>query len=138
MHRVLIGLGSVAAVMLAWFAVQMIAAEHGEVVVLHTRNGNGHLIDTRLWVVDRDGAPWLRAGNPESRWMRQIRKHPEVELERDGSRGRYRAVIEPDARGTINAMMLEKYGWAERYIGLFFPRDGSVPIRLEPRIEEES
>jgi len=44
-----------------------------------------------------------------------------------------RAVPAPEARQQINALMAEKYGWADAYIGFFLDRGGATPIRLDPR-----
>ena len=48
-------------VVVALFAVSMIGAETGEVVVLHTIDADGASHTTRLWIVDDAGEAWLRA-----------------------------------------------------------------------------
>ena len=51
---------------LGFVAAIFIASEYGgEVVVLHTTQGNSDTT-THLWVVDESGFQWLRAGTPDS------------------------------------------------------------------------
>ena len=54
-------------IVLLWWAVEMIAAETGEVVVVTITAADGSTDKTRLWVVDHDGSAWLRAGNQDGR-----------------------------------------------------------------------
>ena len=128
--RVLIG------ILLAFLSLgvlSLVASESGEVVVLSTTDSEREVHETRLWVVEHDGALWLRAGVPTSSWFQRLRAEPEVTLERRGVRRRYRALPSEDAgvRERIHVLLAEKYGWADRLIGAM--RDGSlsVPVRLE-------
>ena len=115
----------------AWWAIQMVAAESGEVVILTTTDAEGRPHDTRLWVVDYSGAAWLRAGADMAGWYERLVAGPEIVVERNGQAQAYVAIIQLWERDTINRLMVEKYGWAEWYIGLVFDRGGSIPIRLE-------
>lgn len=115
----------------------------GEVVVLHTRDDSGASHGTRLWIVEHDGDPFLRAGarsitSPDS-WYARILANPLVELERNGARKTFRALPAPEARVPVNARMREDYGLPDRLIGLMRDFDSSMPIRLEsgPRSEAE-
>jgi hypothetical protein len=119
------------AVLVAITAGSMLASESGEVVVLHTIDAAGAPHETRLWVVDDAGRPWLRAGSADSGWFAQLRDRPDVRILRNGQTLQVRAVPEVAARGRINDLMSEKYGWADAYIGFFFGREDAVPIRLE-------
>ncbi len=105
----------------------------GELVVLHTRQGNDEAT-TRLWVVDDSGFAWLRAGTPESGWLKRIGANPEVTVERDGETLQFRAVPvrDPVVRDRIHALMRAKYGFADRMVSVI--RDGtlSVAVRLDP------
>jgi hypothetical protein len=116
----------------AWFALEMLAAESGEVVVLTTRDAEGAPHETRLWVVDLEGRAWLRAGADAAGWYGRLAASPEVEVTRSGVSSRYRAVPAPDARDRVNALMREKYGLADRWIGFWFDRSDAIPIRLDP------
>ncbi len=121
------------AALVALAAGSMVASESGEVVVLRTTDAAGQSQETRLWVVDDGGRAWLRSGNESSGWYLRLRERPEVTVVRDGKSLDVRAVPEVPARERINALMNEKYGWADSYIGFLFGRDDAVPIRLVPR-----
>jgi hypothetical protein len=124
------------ALFVAAVALEMIAAESGEGVVLHTTDASGGSQETRLWVVDDDGHPWLRAGNPLSGWLLRLERRPDVEVTRGGQTLAVRGVPVPEARDRIDARMREKYGWADAYISLLLAgRSQSVPVRLDPRAE---
>jgi hypothetical protein len=120
----------------ALFAVGMIGAETGEVVVLHTTGADGASLTTRLWIVDDADGAWLRAGHDGSSWFRDLEARPDVEVERGGETLAVRAVPSRDAadRARINALTATKYGWAESLYGMVSSRDdAAIPIRLEPR-----
>jgi hypothetical protein len=115
-------------------ALQIIASESAEVVVLHARDADGSSAETRLWLADLDGRPYLRAGAAGSSWFGRLSANPEVEVERDGTRVGYLAVPDPDERAALNAAMRAKYGWREAVISLLVGgREAAIPIRLEPR-----
>jgi hypothetical protein len=110
-----------------------ILSESGEVVVLQTVDAEGRSYETRLWIVEDAGRPWLRAGNPSSRWYAQLTGNPDVKIERGEQMLEYRAVPVEAARERINSLMEEKYGTADRLIGIMADRSDSVPIRLDTR-----
>src|SRR5262245_18203524 len=110
-----------------------VASESGEVVVLQTPNlEKGGIRETRLWVVYHEGAPWLRAGNPESAWFLALSEQPQVVLIRGEDVLQMMAEPKPEARDAINDLMHQKYGWADSLVCLLSPRDKKVPVRLEP------
>jgi hypothetical protein len=128
--RVLAGL---AALLLLCAVVLYAASESGEIVVLETRDAaTGGVRQTRLWVVEHEGSMWLRAGDPTSSWFRRLEAQPDVTLTRGTDAFAMRAVPAPEARDTINDLMLQKYGWADSLICFFMPRDKKVPVRLLP------
>lgn len=127
----LYGIGGLSGLVLLLGVSQWIASESGEVVVLTTRDAAGEPHDTRLWVVEHAGHAWLRAGAEVQGWYQRLVASPAVAVERDGATAPYTAVPVPAERGTVNALMREKYGWADRYISLLFGRDDAVPIRLD-------
>jgi hypothetical protein len=131
-ERILRWLGVLAALGVALATIEYVASESGEVVVLHTRDAQGVSHETRLWVVDHDGAQWLRAGNASVGWYARLAANPEVEIERRHDTLAYRAQPEPELRDTINERMQEKYGWADSYVCFFFPREHKIPVRLVP------
>lgn len=112
--------------------IQMIASETGEVVVVTTQAADDTSAETRLWVVDRDGQTYLRAGSPAAGWYGRLVASPSITVERDGVAASYRAVSSPDDTSAVNELMAQKYGWADTYIGMIFSRDDSIAIRLDP------
>jgi len=126
-------LGALAALTVLVFGSQMLASESGEVVVLRTRDAGGAVHETRLWVVEHEGRPWLRAGNAGTGWLVRLQAQPEVEVVRGGEALALRAVPVPEARDRINELMNEKYGLADDYVCFFFPREAKIPVRLDPR-----
>jgi hypothetical protein len=126
-------LGALVGLLVVVIGVEMIAAESGEVVVLATRDGAGEVHETRLWVVDHEGRSWLRSGSEAAAWYQRLREQPAVEVERGGIQTAFEAVPVVETRQEINRLMLEKYGWADRYISMLFGREDAVPIRLDPR-----
>ncbi|NNL86897.1 MAG: hypothetical protein HKP27_14640 [Myxococcales bacterium] len=106
----------------------------GEVIDLYTRDAAAQEHHTRLWVVEDDGAWWLRAGTPGSGWLARIGSGGAVEVQRGGVRAVYRATPErdPARRDRTHALMREKYGGADRLISLLRDGEQSVPVRLEP------
>jgi hypothetical protein len=132
-QKILPVLSAIVGFVLLVFLVLYVASESGEVVVLQTPDHEkGGIRETRLWVVDHDGAVWLRAGNPESAWFRALPEgeQTQVVLIRGEDVLQMLAVPTPEERDTINDLMHQKYGWADSLVGLFSPRDQKVPVRL--------
>lgn len=120
-------------VVVAFLAAIMAASEWGgEVVVLKTVDTVGVEHETHLWIVDDAGAQWLRAGQDGSGWLERLRTHPEVELKRGDTWGRYHATPVPGATARIHEAMAEKYGAADRLISLIRDGSKSVAVRLDP------
>ena len=66
-----------AGVIVALFAVVMVAAETREVIVLHTTGADGASHTTRLWIVDdADGAWLLRSATTARRGSATSRRAP--------------------------------------------------------------
>jgi hypothetical protein len=124
-----------AGVIVALFALVMVAAETPEVVLLHTTSADGASHTTRLWIVDDADGAWLRAGNEGSWWFRDLEARPNVEIERGGETLAVRAVPsrDPADRARINALTATKYGWAECLYAMVGGGNVAIPIRLEPR-----
>lgn len=126
-------LGALVALGLAVFILEYVASESGEVVTIRTVDAAGAPLETRIWVVDHEGAQWIRTGNAASKWMARVKANPEVEVMRNGASAPYRAVFVPEATETVNGLMAEKYGWADDVIGFLIPRDDAQIVRLDPR-----
>ena len=112
--------------------VQLIASESGEVVVVTTLDSSGESHETRLWIVELNGAQYLRAGSPQAGWYQRMESNPTVNVVRGGMAFSAQVVPELDKRDQINNLMNIKYGWADDFIGLMFGREDAIAVRLEP------
>ncbi len=116
------------------------ASESGEVVTLRVRADDGEVHETRLWVVEYDGRLWLRAGDPRSPWLARVKQHPAVEIERNEEPRHFRATLvrDADVLAHVNARVLEKYGFAERYMLMLkhhlmgLDLSDATAVRLDP------
>ena len=119
---------------LLFAAITLYALEGHEVVVLRTRAPDGATRETRTWVADDDGAVWIESATPERPFFQQLLAHPDVDLERGGVVRRYHAVPvpNPDGHERIRALLAQKYGWADWWIGLLTDTSRSVAVRLDP------
>jgi len=104
----------------------------GEVATLYTNDGEGQAHTTRVWVVDLGHETWIRSLDPASPWLDRLVNHPEVQLRRSGSIADYRATPLVNRRERVNALMAERYGWAEWILSRVEDRDEAVPIFLDP------
>jgi hypothetical protein len=102
-----------------------------EVVTLRTQCADGTWQETRLWIVDDDGSPWLHSGG--SSWLKRFEADPTVELERNGQLLRYRAHAAPGPHPRVDQLLREKYGLADRWVRFISPdNDQTVVVRLDP------
>ena len=124
----------VAAAALGFAAVTLYALEGHEVVVLRTRAADGTRRETRTWVAHDGSALWIEAAVPERPFFQQLLVRPEVEVLRGGTAHSYRAVPVPNPEGHVHirALLAQKYGWADWWVGLLTDTSGSVAVRLEP------
>jgi len=116
-----------------FYGVVLLASESGEVVTLETLDQDGRPIATRLWVVDHEGAEWVRAGHPRHRWFVRLTANPRVELGRADSTSR-RIAVPVHERATVDAVNREfarKYGVADWIVALSGSAANRVPVRLD-------
>ena len=104
----------------------------GEVATLYTTDSGGHSYTTRIWVVDHGHETWIRSLDPTADWLDRIINQPDVQLRRGGSIADFRATPQIDRRARVNALMAERYGWAEWILSRIEDRDDSVPVYLDP------
>ena len=136
MKKIGIAIGAVVGLFLLLGIGQLLASESGEVLVLETLDAEGQPQQTRIWVVDDAGTAWVR-GDPDSGWVGRLLASPEVRAERAGQTASFTAVPDrtPAARDRLNALMAEKYGFADRFIAVTLgdgERAGVIAIRLDP------
>lgn len=121
-------LGIVVAVILAHFAIIEIGRE---VATLRVKQPDGSWRQTRLWIVDYDGSPWLHSAGKD--WEQQFEKKAHVQLVRDGRTIEYLAKPDRNAHEAIDGALRQKYGLADRWVRFLAPCDDSVlPVRLSP------
>jgi hypothetical protein len=104
----------------------------GEVVTLYTTDGVGQTHKTSVWVIDHGHELWIRSLDPTSPWLDRLISHPEVKLQRAGALTAYYATPSIDRRARVNALMAERYGWAEWFLSKIEGRDDAVPVYLDP------
>ena len=104
----------------------------GEVATLYTTDGVGRTHTTPIWVVDHGHQIWVRSLDPTSAWLDRLVSHPEVKLERGGGFTAYHATPFANRRARINALMAERYGWAEWILSRIEDRDEAIPVYLDP------
>ena len=129
--RRLIGLAVVLA--LAFGVVTLIALEGREVVVVETADEHGAPRRTRTWIAEDAGVLWIEAANPERPFLVDLRRQPELVLERGGARFVCRGDPSSDADGghaRIRGLLAARYGWADRWIGLVADTRRSLAIRI--------
>jgi hypothetical protein len=128
---------------LLWVSGLMIVAvvsavapvEEGEVVTLVARDAHGRERGQRLWVVDLNGAVWVRALSPYSDWVERLRSQPVARLNRAGQVSTVRGLPDesPGAREAVEHAMELKYGALARFVGWLHAPDAAVPVRLVPQ-----
>jgi hypothetical protein len=106
----------------------------GEVATLYTTDGEGQTLTTRIWVVDHGHETWIRSLDPTSPWLDNIINQPAVKLRRGQSIADFRATPHSERRTRVNALMAERYGWAEWFLSRIEDRDYAIPIYLDPLI----
>ena len=125
---------AVVAVIAGFYGIVIAASESGEVVILTTYDASGTPQDTRLWVVDHDGAEWVRTGHDKKGWYVRIGENPRVELSRNGQTSTRKAVpvTGADISTAINEKFKEKYGSADWIVALSGDAKARIPVRLDP------
>ena len=121
----------------AWVLLALgtyLAGERTEVAVLTTYDADGTAHQTKMWIVDYEGHPYVRIGRPGRGWGERLRTNPKVELARGGEPEPKLAEIVTDqsARSAIDRAFADKYGWVDWWFGLVI-RKNPEPVRLDPR-----
>ncbi len=130
--KILFSILGIFVLIIAIFGItERLASERIEVVVLHTENEAGAQKTTRLWVVDLDGYPYLRAGDEASGWYQRLQSKPTVSLTRGSKTARYRYEVDTESREAVNRLMQEKYTWGDKFFALVLNnRSEAIPIKL--------
>jgi F420H(2)-dependent quinone reductase len=126
---------AVVMVLLVGFAaITLTALEGNEVVVVRTREADGGMRETRVWVAEQDGALWVEAATPERDFYRDLVAQPSAELVRGERTLQVIAHPDPGATGhqRIRTLLAAKYGWADHWVALLQDTSRSVAIRFDP------
>ena len=111
-----------------------IVVDEGEVVTLMTTAPDGVRYETQLWIIEVDGASYLRSGSGRTRWLERVRGHPQVTLHRNGKYLEMIATPSSDStvRRSVNRAMATKYGTADSFWRRVLGANGTLPERLDP------
>jgi hypothetical protein len=133
-------LGLVVSLGVVFAAITYLALEGQEVAVLRSRSADGGVRETRVWVADHGGMPWIEAAEPEREFYADVLREPRVDLERAGRVGTYLARPLPGRAGhdEIRALLNAKYGLADWWVGQLVDTSRSIAIRLEPAADAGS
>ena len=136
MKRAVMVLGAALGLAAIFYASLFAFAELGtEIVVLRTVDSGGAAHETRVMVLDIDGAPWVR-GRAYRGWFERIEANANAELYRGGTWHPVRASIsrDPADAAAFERIMLERYGFSYRFFD-FIARmsTNEIPVRLDPR-----
>jgi hypothetical protein len=125
---------AVAVLGVAFVAITGWALEAGGVAVIETRAADGSTQATHVWFAAPDGELWLEAGSPENPWFADVRRDPRLSFRAEGRAGEYLGTPfqDPAACARIRALLREKYGWRDRWVGLFVDSSQSLAVRLDP------
>jgi hypothetical protein len=124
-----------AAALLGLAGVTGWALEAGDVAVLVTERPDGRLRETHVWWAADAGAIWVEAATPERAWLSEALASAEVELIRAGRRERFgvESAPGPGAHARLRALLREKYGLRDAWVGLLQDTSRSVAVLLRPR-----
>ena len=127
-----------AALLIAFAVATGWALESDGVALIETRAPDGTVRSTRVWHAESDGELWLEAGTPENPWFEDIQRRPTVTFTARGRSRRYTAtrVDDPAGHMRIRALLREKYGARDWWVGLLVDGSRSVAVRLEPQDEQ--
>lgn len=118
----------------AFALVTWVALEGGDVSVLRTHAEGASWRSTHVWTVEgEEGALWVEAATPERPWLEDVRRDARVEIDHDGTTTWWSAtpVEGEEAHAHVRALLREKYGWADRWVGLLQDTSQSIAVRLD-------
>jgi hypothetical protein len=129
-----LALGIAVALVIGFVAITWLALEAGGVAIVATRAEDGSTRETHVWFVAPDGELWLEAGSPENPWFADLGRDPRLALRAEGVEGVYVAERRDDAgsRARVRALLREKYGLRDAWVGLFVDQSKSLVVQLSP------
>ena len=85
LKSVLIGFGVAVGLLATAVLGSLLLIESEEVVVIHTQDPEAESFETRVWIVDHEGAVWIAPGNRSNQRFERLRRRSAIELTRDGT-----------------------------------------------------
>ena len=127
-------LAVVAGVAATFGIVTWLALESSGVAVLRTHATDGSWRSTRVWYAEQKGALWVEAATPEREFVLDLRRNPDMEAVVDGTSSRFRGEVidAPSGHDTIRALLRQKYGLRDWWIGLLQDTSRSLAVTLQP------
>ena len=106
-----------------------------DVVEILTRDADGSVRETKVWIVVLDGAGYVRTN--DSRWLANIRRGSEVELRLDANVSPVRATEreDPELRERVEAGFRAKYGLMQRVMSALRISEPTLLELQAPRSE---
>jgi len=85
-----------------------------------------------MWIVDHEGAAWVRVARPERAWYQRLRANRRAELVRRGTTQPVLAQPRDDehTRARLDRVFRERYGLVDWWYGVLLRRH-AIPIRLD-------
>jgi len=129
-------LSSLAALLVIFIAVTVLALESSEVITVETvmRNVNesSGIRRTHIWFVQTQTGVFLEAGSPTNPWVRDLRENPRIVLAGADLEGSYHATLDTSsiAHKNIRKLMREKYGWRDWWVDMLFDTSKSQLVTL--------
>jgi hypothetical protein len=129
-----VALACILGALVAFVAFTWWVLESGGVAVVETRAPDDSLRSTHVWYVEPGGELWLEAGTPDNSWYRDVLRDPALVFHAEGRSQRYRAepILDPIAQGRVRALIREKYGFRDWWVGRFVDPSGTIAVRLAP------
>jgi len=130
-----IALAVAATGILVYLSIFPLAENFTEVVVLRTLDAKGGAHETRVTLIEVQGAAWVR-GRPYRGWFRRIEANPDAELFRAKAWHPVRGTISraPEDIAAFEQVMLDDYGALYRFMDLMARMSSNeIPVRLDPR-----
>ncbi len=124
----------IAALAAAFGAVTWLVLESSGVAILRTQGADGSPRATHVWYAEHEGSIWVEAATPEREFLLDVRRNPAVTLSVDQGSSRYRAEVldAPSGHERIRALLRQKYGLRDWWIGLLQDTSRSVAVSLHP------
>ena len=125
-------LAAVIALLVLFVAVTYTALELSGVALVETEQADGSTRVTHVWFVKHLRDLWLEAGTPDNGWFLDVQRTGELKLSIDRQPFRYKTEIsrKPADRKRVRALLRQKYGWRDWWVGLFMDPDVATPVRL--------